>query len=76
MLSSQGMQANHAVIFITNGGEDVRDLALYLSPEAENLLDWFHVTMRPTVMASLAKGLRSTPTDDNPRLLNQFWPQP
>jgi hypothetical protein len=76
MLSSQGMQANQGVTFITDGGEDVRDLALYLDPEAEHLLDWFHVTMRPTVMANVAKGLGSTPTDDNPRLLNQFWREP
>jgi hypothetical protein len=37
----------------------VRDLQLYLSPQAEHLLDWFHVTMRLTVMGQLVKGLVS-----------------
>ena len=63
VLSPQGMQANQQVTFITDGGEDVRDLPLYLNPEAEHLLDWFHVTMRITVMANMAKGLRSPPPD-------------
>jgi hypothetical protein len=57
------MQANQHVTFITDGGEDIRDLPLYLNPEAEHLLDWFHVTMRITVMANMAKGLRSAPPD-------------
>lgn len=61
MLSSQGMQANQAVTFITDGGEDVRDLPLNLKPEATHLLDWSHVTMRITVMANMAKSLRSPP---------------
>jgi len=35
----------------------VRDLQLYLNPNAEHLLDWFHITMRITVMRQMAKGL-------------------
>ena len=35
----------------------MRDLQLYLSPEAEHLLDWFHVSMRLTVLQQTAKGL-------------------
>src|ERR1035437_709861 len=30
---------------------------MYLHPEAEHLLDWFHVTMRMTVLKQIAKGL-------------------
>jgi hypothetical protein len=63
VLTSQNMQAKQAVTFITDGGEDIRDLPLYLNAEAEHLLDWFHVTMRLTVMANMAKSLRSTPPD-------------
>jgi hypothetical protein len=37
----------------------------YLNPEAEHLLDWFHVTMRLTLMGQLAKSLRSR---ENPKL--------
>jgi hypothetical protein len=63
LLSAQGMTANQAVTFITDGGDDVRDLPLYLNAEAEHLLDWFHVTMRLTVMANMAKSLRPPPPD-------------
>ena len=43
------MQANQQVTFLTDGGEDIRDLPRYLNPQAEHLLDWFHITMRITV---------------------------
>jgi hypothetical protein len=46
LLKSQGMQENQQVVFLSDGGEDVRNLQFYLNPQAEHLLDWFHVTMR------------------------------
>jgi len=55
------MQANQQVTFLTDGGEDIRDLPRHLNPRAEHLLDWFHLTMRITVLTQLAKGLRSAP---------------
>ena len=61
VLAAQGMQANQQVTFLTDGADDVRDLPLYLNPQAEHLLDWFHVTMRLTVLTQLAKGLRAPP---------------
>ena len=36
----------------------MRNLQLYLSPQAEHVLDWFHITMRITVMKQMAKGLQ------------------
>ena len=63
VLKSQGMQANQQVTFLTDGGEDIRDLPLYLNAQAEHLLDWFHLTMRITVMANMAKSLRPPPPD-------------
>ena len=57
VLKSQGMQENQQVVFLSDGGEDVRNLQFYLNPQAEHLLDWFHVTMRLTVMTQTAKGL-------------------
>jgi hypothetical protein len=30
---------------------------MYLHPEAEHLLHWFHIAMRVTVMGQMAKGL-------------------
>jgi hypothetical protein len=35
----------------------VRNLQLYMSPEAEHILDWHHVTMRLTVLDQYGKGL-------------------
>ena len=55
------MQANQQVTFLTDGGEDIRDLPRYLNPQAEHLLDWFHITMRITVLTQLAQGLRCAP---------------
>ena len=51
------MQSNQQVTFLSDGGDAVRDLQLYLNPNAEHLLDWFHITMRITVMRQMAKGL-------------------
>lgn len=58
LLKAQGMQMNQQVTFLSDGGDTVRDLQLYLNPQAEHLLDWFHVTMRITVMNQVAKGIK------------------
>jgi hypothetical protein len=58
LLKSQGMQENQQVVFMSDGGEDVRRVQQYLHPFSEHLLDWFHVTMRLTVLQQLAKGLQ------------------
>ena len=63
VLRSQGMQADQQVTFLTDGGEDIRDIPCYLNAQAEHLLDWFHLTMRITVMAGMAKSLRPPPPD-------------
>jgi hypothetical protein len=39
---------NQAITFLSDGGENARELQLYLRALAEHLLDWFHVTMRIT----------------------------
>ena len=44
VLKTQGMQANQQVTFLTDGGEDIRDLPCYLNAQAEHLLDWFDLT--------------------------------
>ena len=63
VLKSQGMQMNQQIEFLSDGGDDVRDVQLYLSPEADHLLDWFHVTMRLTTLTQTAKGLQETSGD-------------
>jgi hypothetical protein len=58
LLKSQGLQANQDVTFLTNGGEEVRSLTELVTPEAEHVLDWFHITMRLTVLASMLEASR------------------
>jgi hypothetical protein len=55
VLRSQGMQMNQLVTFLSDGADTVRDLQLYLNPNAEYIIDWFHITMRITVMCQMAK---------------------
>jgi hypothetical protein len=39
VLKSQGFQLNQQITFLSDGEDTVRDLQLYLSPEAEHILD-------------------------------------
>jgi hypothetical protein len=57
VLKSQGMQPNQQVAFLSDGVDTVRDLQLYLNPNAKHLLDWFHITMRLNVMHQMSSGL-------------------
>jgi len=57
VLRSHGLQMNQQVTFLSDGADTVRDLQLHLNPNAEHILDWFHITMRITVMCQMAKGL-------------------
>lgn len=65
MLKDQGLQMNQEITFLTDGGDTVRSLPLYLSPQSEHIIDWFHITMRLTVFKQIAKGIK---TDDLPKL--------
>jgi hypothetical protein len=64
VLKSQGLQANQQVTFLSDGAEDMRELPLYLSPESEHWLDWFHITMRLTETGQLAKGLATEQAEE------------
>jgi Plasmid pRiA4b ORF-3-like protein len=57
VLNSQGHQLNQQITFLSDGGNTVRDLQLYLNPHAEYLLAWFHLSMQLTVLQQTAKGL-------------------
>ena len=57
VLTSQGHQINQQITFLSDGEDTVRDLQLYLNPQAEHILDWFHLSMRLTVLGQYAKGL-------------------
>jgi acyl carrier protein phosphodiesterase len=73
LLKAQGLQMNQTVTFLSDGGDNVRELQLYLSPLAEHLLDWFHVTMRITVLRQQLKELVArAPSDDLAQLDASF----
>jgi hypothetical protein len=56
-LRRQGFQADQELTFITDGRDEVRALAERISPCSEHVLDWFHITMRITVLRQFAQGL-------------------
>jgi hypothetical protein len=57
VLKSQGLQANRDVTFLTDGGEEVRALTELVTPASEHVLDWFHITMRLTVLGQYARSV-------------------
>ena len=57
VLQGQGLQMNQAITFLTDGGDTLRDLTEGYSPLAVHILDWFHITMRLTVLHQMAKGV-------------------
>ena len=57
LLKSQGLQANQDVTFLTDGGDEVRALTECVTPASEHVLDWFHITMRLTVLSQYARGV-------------------
>ncbi|TPW26202.1 ISKra4 family transposase, partial [Martelella alba] len=57
VLKDQGWQENQMVTFMTDGGDTVIKMARHMAPASEHILDWFHITMRITVMQQYVKGL-------------------
>ncbi len=72
LLKSQGLQANQDVTFLTDGGEEVRSLTELVTPEAEHVLDWFHITMRLTVLGQYARGVAPYDDAESARLLKSL----
>ena len=58
LMKSQGLQDNQQVVFMSDGGEDVRRVQMYLQPGSEHWIDWFHITMRITVLQQQTKALQ------------------
>ena len=58
-MKSQGLQDHQQVVFLSDGGEDVRQVQTYLHPGSEHWIDWFHITMRITVLQQQSKSLQS-----------------
>lgn len=72
LLKSQELQANQEVTFLTDGGEEVRSLAELVTPDAEHVLDWFHITMRLTVLGQYARGVAPYDAAESTRLLKSL----
>ena len=64
VMMSQGMQENQQVVFMSDGGEDVRQVQEYLHPNSEHVIDWFHITMRITVLQQQTKALQAERADE------------
>jgi hypothetical protein len=57
VLHAQGLQMNQEITFLADGDDTLRALQLEMSPQATHILDWFHVTMRLTVLDQYGKGV-------------------
>ncbi len=58
LMKSQGLQENQQVVFMSDGGQNVRRVQDYLHPQSEHLIDWFHIAMRLTVLQQQIKALK------------------
>jgi hypothetical protein len=57
VLQSQDFQMNQEITFLSDGENTLRQLQVEMSPKATHLLDWYHVTMKLTVLSQYGKGL-------------------
>lgn len=63
MLQKQGYQINQDIVFLSDGGDTVRNLQQNIAPYSQHLLDWFHITMKITVMKQMISGLLDNSKD-------------
>ena len=66
VLDAQGLTQRQSIRFVSDGGDTVRNLQQHLHGEGEHWLDWFHITMRITVMRQMAKSITSAEVNDLP----------
>jgi hypothetical protein len=57
VLHSQGFQLNQQITFLSDGSDTVRDLQLYMGPEAEHILDWFHIVRQEVACVIVRHGV-------------------
>jgi hypothetical protein len=48
---------NQEITFLSDGDDKLRELQWEMSPKATHILDWFHLTMKLTVLGQYGKGL-------------------
>ncbi len=58
VLREQGLSMTEEMTFLTDGADNVRNLAVDMSPSAKHLLDWFHLSMRMHILSRYTKGLK------------------
>lgn len=63
VLSQQGFQNSQRIVFLSDGAANLRQLQKYLIPNAQHILDWFHLTMRFTVLHQYLQGLTKVDAD-------------
>jgi hypothetical protein len=73
MLKKQGLTMNQEITFLSDGGDTVRELPFYLSPHSEHILDWFHITMRLTVLKQMSKALTNDQLQVGEKLEKIKW---
>src|SRR5215813_12861389 len=57
VLQSQDLQMNQDITFLSDGNDSLRQLQLEMSPKAIHILDWYHLSMKLTVLGQYGKGL-------------------
>jgi hypothetical protein len=60
VLESQGVLPRQRVTFLSDGGDNVRQLDAFLHPHSEHILDWFHIGMRVEQLSQTARGFSGT----------------
>ena len=68
LLESQGVQANQDITFLTDGGAEILALTERISRCSEHVLDWFHITMKITVLGQFVKGVAHLDEEAGARL--------
>jgi hypothetical protein len=71
VLDAQGLTQRQSVRFVSDGGDTIRNLQQHLHGEGEHWLDWFHITMRITVMRQMAKSITSAEVNDLPARIDR-----
>ena len=72
VLTRQALQANQDVTFLTDGGEEVRALTEFVTPAGEHVLDWFHTTMRVTLLTQFIGGVAHPDETERGELLKSL----
>ncbi len=57
LLKSQGIKESDGVCFMSDGGESLKNLQTHINPNAKHILEWFHITMKITVLKQYLKGM-------------------